>query len=99
MKILGKKNTRRINKMLKGVSAAGTLGRKTGHYVEALGKGAISAGLVMENPALAAAGADAVAIGDSMQVGGIAMRKTSEGIRKGDKSKVISGVKHAMEVV
>lgn len=99
MKILGKKNTRRVNKMLKGVSGAGTIGRKTGHFVEAIGKAEMMVGGVTDNPALAGVGLETTAAGDAMQVSGIALRHTSEGIRKGDKSKFKSGVKHAMKVI
>ena len=99
MKILGKKNTRRVNKMLKGVSAVGTIGRKTGHFVEGLGKAEMMVGGMTGNTALAGLGLETTAAGDAMQVGGIAVRHTSEGIRKGDKSKFKSGVKHALKVI
>lgn len=99
MNILGKKNTRRVNKMLKGVSTVGTIGRKTGHVLEGIGKAEMAVGGLIDQPELVAAGAGTVAAGDTMQVGGIALRHTSEGIRKGDKSKFKSGVKHAMKVI
>lgn len=99
MKILGKKNTRRVNKMLKGVSAVGTIGRKTGHFVEGVGKAELMVGGLTGNEALAGLGAGTMAEGDAMQIAGIAVRHTSEGIRKGDKSKFKSGVKHALKVI
>ena len=99
MRILGKKTTRRMNKMLKTTSAVGTVARKSGHFVEQAGKGVAMFGAMTGQPEIVAAGAGLVAAGDVAQVGGIAMRKTSQGIMKGDKSKVQSGLSKAMTVV
>mgnify|MGYP003630682335 CR=1 FL=1 len=99
MRILGKKTTRRFNHALKTSSAVGTIARKSGHFVEQAGKGVALIGGLTGQPELVAAGAGMVVAGDVAQVGGIALRKTSQGIMKGDKSKVQSGLSKGMSVV
>lgn len=83
MKILGKKNTRRVNKLLKGVlSGAGTIGRKTGHYVEAIGKGGMIIGGLSGQPEVAALAGGVAAAGVGMQDAGVVLRHKGKGIMK-----------------
>ena len=99
MRILGKKTTRRFNHALKSSSAVGTVARKGGHFLEQSGKAVAMVGALTGQPEIVAAGTGMVVAGDVAQVGGIALRKTSQGIMKGDRSKVQSGLSKAMSVV